>query len=30
VTNETKECASCNKTPKWKQDFPLNGKETIT
>jgi len=23
VTNETKECASCNKTPKWKQDFPI-------
>jgi nitrite reductase/ring-hydroxylating ferredoxin subunit len=23
VTDETKECACCNKTPKWKQDFPI-------
>jgi len=23
VTDETKECACCNKSPKWKQDFPV-------
>jgi arsenite oxidase small subunit len=23
VTDETKECACCNKAPKWKQDFPI-------
>ncbi len=23
MTDETRECACCNKTPKWKQDFPI-------
>jgi Rieske Fe-S protein len=23
VTDDTKECACCNKAPKWKQDFPI-------
>jgi nitrite reductase/ring-hydroxylating ferredoxin subunit len=23
VTDETKQCDCCNKTPKWKQDFPI-------
>ena len=23
MTDETKECACCNKAPKWKQDFPI-------
>ena len=23
MSDETKECAGCNKSPKWKQDFPI-------